>query len=411
MGQKVFFLVLVVSFLTFWNAHAFQDQTCGASVAESPEKKLAAYIEKVLPQISGCEDTRSPEAKEAAAKKLIASAPGNHETKKIFVTPTSRTGSSVKYEIPGEIKLSPNEAIYFSIPQDLSKRAVNFAVLGHRQDPGLDKNAEYDNEPGLSSVQLHSTSLPEGEAWRYWTGSASGKNGAKFAERRDSYNPELEGLYEWKLNGHAPVGGFGSSHDPLYTDLARIVSVGKDPVFISQLEVKVYPPKASEHQEAIFSKGTAFAEDGDESKIQFGGGQGHGGLFPGALTLRNYKNDTSVTLPEGWYLDKGDLVIPVRKGLVVTGVDISVGDSHPDGVRNKDGGTGTSGWSKLSMSMEKSDGSVDSYMNQENVPPQGVLYGAPSDCGYVTQSGDKIRIRAEKDNAYIMGIRIGYAKP
>jgi hypothetical protein len=88
---------------------------------------------------------------------------------------------------------------------------------------------------------------------------------------------------------------------------------------------------------------------------------------------------------------------------------VACGDTHPDGKHNSDGETGTQGWSKLSMGIQrKGSSSVDWFTQSQGVPPQGVIFGGPNIENYVAQPGDKLIIRAESDTTYVMGVRTWY---
>ena len=111
----------------------------------------------------------------------------------------------------------------------------------------------------------------------------------------------------------------------------------------------------------------------------------------------------------GWKLENGGLSIELTPGKKFTGVEVACGDTHPDGKHNSDGETGTQGWSKLSMGIQrKGSSSVDWFTQSQGVPPQGVIFGGPNIENYVAQPGDKLIIRAESDTTYVMGVRTWY---
>lgn len=327
----------------------------------------------------------------------------------LFTEPTSRTSTSVTYRFNRVVK--PGESIYLMVPAELRERPVNFIVLAHRQDSSLDTDAdktdEWDDTPGLSSVQVHALGLPEGEAWRYWGGSASGSQGAKFAEV--SYSPEIENLYEWTKLGHHGTDSGDFSKAPIFADALRLRSLGQDPVQVSEITLKVAPRAPDSTLEAVFCAGTVIGDPVTGAGRKYGGGQGFQGKFPGALELSGYGTGGAgaAALPAGWAFTNGRLEIALPPGKLVTSVEIAGGDSHPDEITNKDGGWGTKGWSKLSIGLAKAGGTTDWFMSSENVPPEGVLGGSPVDGNYVTQPGDKIIVRASSDTTYVMAARVG----
>lgn len=306
---------------------------------------------------------------------------------KYVIEPTTKTCSTVSYKIP-ELKMKPNESVYFHVPPEYRDRGVRFMVLGHRQDVNDGNSTEgWDNKPGLSSVQVHSKS-----GWSYWQGPASGKGGAKFAEVRPV--AEIENLYDWDVYGHTNIKTEVNSKTALTPDAMKVTSVGADEVLLSELTLKVRPPKETSKEEIIYSEGTAFTPDSPDKKYKLSGGQAFGGLFPNAKAIKG----------------RNQIVIPVKAGMKITSIDVACGDSHPDGVTNKDGGSGTPGWAKLSIGIMKPNGETKWLMNRENVPPEGMLMASPDDCDEKIEEGSQVVIKSDSDTTYVMGVHIGYTK-
>jgi hypothetical protein len=391
-----------------------------AAVAEAPKEgectpqmlqEALKYLEKVAFD-ELCVAQKLNVTDEKLVQKLAAGSK-DAKTVNIYVKPTSRTSSSITYELEPEVALQPGEALYFGVPPDIARRSVRFAVLGHRQDKAREKGfgatrAGWDDVPGITSVQFHS-STDQAHPWRYWMGDASGKFGGKFAEVRSAGQPEIENLYEFRLHGHGGIDGSGGTTDPLYADAIRLVSSGKDEVLISQITMKVAPPKADRYISQTFSPGTNLG-DAEGVGAKYGGGQGFQGKFPGALVLPSWSKgwwSEKPTLPPGWRVQGPKLYIPLPAGVNVTGLELAMGDSHSDGVRNKDGGWGSLGYAKVSARIHRSHGPADVLMNRENVPPEGVLVGTPQDGCYKTQPGDELEVETHLDTSYIMGLRIG----
>lgn len=366
---------------------------------------LNACVTGAIPQSPGASLMRT----------IVVAAPavdaaGQPTVKNTFNTHTSRTCNSVQYRIP-EQTLKPGEALEFAIPEDMRSRPVNFVVLGHRQDPSNGTHpthgSEWDSKPGLTSVQVYSNQFPS-DPWRYWGGSASGDQGAKFAEV--SHSPELENLYEWRKYGHSGTKTGSSTHAPLLPRKVRLVSTGQDPVVVSELTVKVEPVPASQFLEGIFAEGTKFPDPQTGTGTHFAGGQAAQGKFPRAVVLSpGYASTRKTELPSGWKLQGSELRIPLKASMKITQVEVAGGDSHEDGITNSDGGWGTKGWAKLSIGVRKTDGQVQWMMNRENVPPEGILMASPVECNQALQAGDEIVIRSDSDTTYLMGVRIGLA--
>ena len=219
-------------------------------------------------------------------------------------------------------------------------------------------------------------------------------------------------MFDWNSRGHLNADtGRGLSTTPLKSDEVRILSVGADPVFVHKLIVNVLGDTPTELKEGIFSKGTAFGDWVTGAGRKYGGGQLFKGTFPGALELGTGGGAGVARLPKGWTLNGSSLEIELVPGKVVTGVDIAVGDSHPDKIRNKDGGWGTPGWARASMAIKHADGKIEPFVHEQGVPPEGVLTGAPVVLNQMTKPGDKLIITGNNDTLYVMGVRIGLKPP
>lgn len=359
-----------------------------------------------------CVQQRLTATNESAAQSLAAAdrAAGRDVTA-VLTQPSERTSHSVTYRFP-ERELRPGQSLYFALPPDISGNPVRFVILGHRQDPqretGFDTTRRWDNVPGLSSVQFHQAGASGPGAWRYWRGQASGTQGAKFAEVRNEV--ELENLYDWEKYGHAAVGSGEGTTAPLRTDAIRVVSVGQDPVLVSEITVKVRPPSPDRFIEHAFSPNTRFGDPETLNGRQLGGGQGFEGTFPGALALGPRASSPRPELPAGWRIQNGNLHIPLPQGASLGGVEVATGDTRPDRVRNSDGGWGTQGFSRLSIETRR-PGGQDQLMRNENVPPEGVLFSSPPDTCRVIGQGEELVISASRDTSYLMGVRIWLNQP
>jgi hypothetical protein len=305
---------------------------------------------------------------------------------KYFLEPDKKTCSTISYKFP-DLKMKPNDSVYFHVPEEFRNRGVRFMVLGHRQEPGPENIPNtWDNNPGLSSVQIHSD-----KGWNYWSGPASGKQGAKFAEVRS--DAEIENLYDWDHYGHTNLSTKTNSTDVLLPDAMKVTSVGTDFVLLSELTLKVNPPKEVDKQETIYSPGTAFTPNNPEKKYVLSGGQNFKGKFPAAMALSG-----------------NEISIPLKAGLKITTIDVACGDSHPDGIQNSDGGWGTQGWAKLSIGIKNKSGSIKWLMNKENVPPEGVLMTSPESCDEKTEEGSEVIIKSDDDTTYVMGVHVGFGE-
>jgi hypothetical protein len=353
-------------------------------------------------------------------KKLAAADTGN--TVDLLSKPTSVTSTTVVYRMGGSEgrQLKPNDQIYLEIPPQFRGRPVYMAVFAHRQTQS-DKTStpedkggkKWDNTPGSTALHFHSTGAGD-EGWRYWNApwGSSGKQGGKYAELRSGGDPENETEFEFMKNGTTSVSGGGRSTKPLEIDALRLRSVGTDPTRVHSVLVTFMPPKPDTTQEVIFSPGTSMGDPYTAAGRSYGKDKGKG-TYPGALTLgwggAGGEGAVKLAAQPGWKLENGGLSIELTPGKKFTGVEVACGDTHPDGKHNSDGETGTQGWSKLSMGIQrKGSSSVDWFTQSQGVPPQGVIFGGPNIENYVAQPGDKLIIRAESDTTYVMGVRTWY---
>lgn len=353
-------------------------------------------------------------------KKLAAADTGN--TVDLLSKPTSVTSTTVVYRMGSSEgrQLKPNDQIYLEIPPQFRGRPVYMAVFAHRQTQS-DKTStpedkggkKWDNTPGSTALHFHSTGAGD-EGWRYWNApwGSSGKQGGKYAELRSGGDPENETEFEFMKNGTTSVSGGGRSTKPLEIDALRLRSVGTDPTRVHSVLVTFMPPKPDTTQEVIFSPGTSMGDPYTAAGRSYGKDKGKG-TYPGALTLgwggAGGEGAVKLAAQPGWKLENGGLSIELTPGKKFTGVEVACGDTHPDGKHNSDGETGTQGWSKLSMGIQrKGSSSVDWFTQSQGVPPQGVIFGGPNLENYVAQPGDKLIIRAESDTTYVMGVRTWY---
>lgn len=312
--------------------------------------------------------------------------------------PTQVTGSSIQYSF-SEVSTQPGDEVKFHIPQHLRSQKLTFVILGHHQNPSTHQGGtpgqKQDAVPGISAVLVHSTNLhnvSSADSWRYWNGMASGNMGGKFAEPR--YDLEIENLYEWNTIGSRGAQSNDLSYTPLLVDEVVVKNVGQDEVFVGQIVLKFMPNEINSTQEVIFSPGTEFAKEFG-GKAHLGGGQAYQGTFPNAHVLNG-----------------SQLEIPLESQGEIKGIEVALGDSHPDKISNSDGGWGTQGWGKVSVGLTNASGGTEWLTQGENVPPEGLALAFPSltSTASLPQVGRKLVIRGSSDTVYIMGVRISYKK-
>lgn len=311
-----------------------------------------------------------------------------------------QNATEVEYRLSPEQKLNPGECAYFSVPKELQDKPVFFVILGHRQDPSEDTGRtpgnKYDNNPGLTSLQVNEVSTSGEPRWRYWHGQASGNMGAKFAE--PGYSPEIEGLYEWYGHGHSDIKTDATSKDPLKTNAIRLCSVGKDPVRVSSLKLKVFPGFAKEYKEFNFGEGNKMGDSLTASGRDYG-------ELKGSIVL-GY-GDSSAKLPAGWKQEGSRVRIPLEKGKEIVSIEAAVSDTKaPTLGQHDDGDQTTSGWGRLSVYVQKKNGTRIPIVSSENVPPRGVITGSPEKREKLDE-GDELIVEGSSDKVYLLGFKLG----
>jgi hypothetical protein len=330
------------------------------------------------------------------------------------VTPTSalfRLGG------PDGLRLRPGEQVLLELPPDLASRPIYQAILEHRQveaeksAPLGGEKKRWDPTPGLTALHFHATAPSEAEGWRYWHApwGASGPQGAKYAELRGE-DWEAESHFDLAKHGTVHVDEGDLVHAPIVADALRLRGLGKDPTFVKQVLVTFAPPPPAHVDTHVFTPGTTFGD------LLTAEGQAFGkdyekGTFPGALTLFP-GSDGGVghaKLPKGAHYAAGVVRLPLEVGRTLSGVELAVGDTKPDGVLNSDGAIGSQGHSKLDVGVLRAGADAPEwFVEGHGVPPQGVIFIGPSR-SFVVAPGDQLVLSARVDPTYLMGYRLSYA--
>jgi len=338
------------------------------------------------------------------------------KTVDLISKPTRITSTTVEFRLSGSEGrlLKPGEQIYMEIPPQFRGRKLASALFAHRQqqsDKSSVKEGKWDNTPGTTALHFHSTTQGS-EGFRYWNApwGSSGGEGAKYAELRSGGDPEVEREFEFFKQGTTGVKGGGHSKAPLEIDALRLRSNGTDPTRVHLVQVTFMPDKPDHTNELIFSPGTNLGDPYTAAGRSYGKDTSKG-TYPGALPLGGWGGGSDATIKakldsKGWKMDGSQLSIPLEAGKKFTGVEVSCGDTHPDGKSNSDGEMGTQGYSRISMGIQRAGtNSVDWFTQGEGVPPQGVIFGGPNQENFVAKPGDKLIISASSDTTYVMGVR------
>jgi hypothetical protein len=404
-----------------------------------------------------------PPSQRAEIQKMVATLEAQGVNVVGIAVPTETGSSSATYTfgtLEKGVELKPgfgrsNEILCY-IPPEFRDRGVRSFECYHRQDAKTERNAgpgAHDPYPGMTCVNFRSM---DDDSWRallpMWGSHAptgEGKaRGAMFAEAYEEAppgsgkNPAESDYRTMDMRGwgstpmFTDIDGKQAASQKVRSDFIRISCPKNtsadgpfDPVMLHQLDVNFQPPPASKVEEMMFTSGAQFAPWGSAPCfVKYGGGQETDGTFPGSLELR--PNGTggagAAKLPAGAKMrPDGSLEIDLSQyaGKVLAGIEVMAGDSKPDRVRNHDGGMGTSGWSVMDMRLENG-ASVDQLVHEANVPPNGVITGAPSVANQVITPGTKLVISAKSlgepateldpkiySVCYVPGLRLGFSEP
>jgi hypothetical protein len=364
-------------------------QAFGATTSDSPICEVGDYV-NVSATIT---NTTKPFLDLFPTKKkridTYADQDKDYKVAGIKYTSTQTTPTSIKYSFRNQ-RIVPGECLYLEIPKHLRDKPVLFVNLGHTQssadNTGYNSSTKWDDNPGLTSVQLNKSNSDGKSQWRYWNGPSSGAYGAKYAEPT---HMELEGLYEWYKYGHKDIKTNTNSREPLYTDGARVCSTGKDPITLGSLVVKMAPSRSKEYKEYNISASNTMGDPLTAKNRSYGSRSD--AVFLGNHTSKKINNDIE--------LKNGRLEVKLKVGAVLNSFEASVGDRKANG---------DSGGSRLITYIQKPDGSKISIIKKENIPPAGVLVGSPEKVNYKVQKGDKLIIESYWDEAFVMGLRVGY---
>lgn len=309
------------------------------------------------------------------------------------------------------LQLKPGECFAFEFPEGFRHREIIQVVLKHRKDPvyaadpenldAFDQNAAYILCEARSSLN------------RLWYKWADRSSVAKFSEVRSADNAENETL-------HNCLRTFGA----IKPDRFRLTNVGTgDPAMaianVHELEIMFLPASSGDIIiEQIFTPETAFSDLANNKPVPLiGGGPRLGGKFPGAVLLgknRDKRAQQLLLLPEQhrfelntWQSANGNLHIDLPANCCVELVELALGDLDITGLEyNKDGYFGRSGQAQTSISIETAAGKALPLINNYNVGMAGIITcGGPAD-DYITRKGDRLLIKVDNDEAFLMGYRI-----
>jgi len=305
-------------------------------------------------------------------------------------------------------ELKPGHRVYFSIPEEFKYRIVRDVILKHRKAEQYRVDIEkdgYDPYGAYNRVEFHNVDDNE---WRGWN-DPRGLKTDKFAEMRSASNPEVEILHDWV----ATIG-------EIKTDMARITNVGKHEKYsvvnLHGFEIVFFPEdiEDAEQKGYIYCEGTEFIDIKNKKLLpKYGGGSHTDGKYVGAIAL-NQRSPALYELGDdvGESVERRDdaIEINLESGKSLLQVEISIGDTeHLSYINQKTGKNKRLGYAKLWMGIRRAaTGRVEWFSENLNIPPQGVLVGAPKRENLDIYEGDKLVIESRDDTAYLMGWRVTY---
>ncbi|KKS44457.1 MAG: hypothetical protein UV48_C0001G0029 [Candidatus Azambacteria bacterium GW2011_GWA2_42_9] len=320
--------------------------------------------------------------------------------------------TTINYELNeyGGRELRSERRIGFIIPKEFHNRLVRDVILKHRKDNKYAENIgpdRHDPHGAYSLVELHDWA---DKKWVGWV-DPKGHSPIKFAEPRSANDPENEVLHDWI----ATVG-------KIQSDAVRVTNVGNDRAYsVSQihgLEIVFFPELENvSYKQRIYSSGTHFIDlENNNLSPAYGGGSHTEGIYQGAIAL----NQRGVALyelrknpgPEA-ILEQKCLRIKLEAGQSLVQVEIAIGDSeHLERINTKTNRKIRFGYAKLWVGIKKKNSDkINWFVKNANIPPQGVISGAPKLNESHIEDGDELIIEGRDDATYIMGWRLAYKNP
>lgn len=328
----------------------------------------------------------------------------------VFDNPEITSYIRINYSFPeyeGK-ELKPGHRLLFIIPEEFRSRIIRDVILRHRKDSkyAVDINPADRHDPhgAYSRVELHDDRADTWVSWR----DPRGYDSDKFAEPRSAHNPEEEVLHDWIATA-----------GPIQADSIRVTNVGNHPEFstsqIHGLEVVFYPEfKAVNFREIIYTLGTKFIDlEKGELLPSYGGGSFNEGRYLGAIPLNQVRSSLyelgEDPGPEA-KIEDGKLIIKLDSGKKLLQVEVAIGDTeHLNYINPKTNRHMRLGYAKLKMGIKRAKTqNIEWFVNNVNVPPQGVIAGGPHLEKQNIEPGDELILESQADTSYIMGWRLTY---
>ena len=327
----------------------------------------------------------------------------------VFENPKILSDTRVNYSFP-ELEgreLKPGHNIKFVVPNEFKNRIVRDVILRHRKDPkysvdiGLNR---HDPNGAYSRVELFDYKNNKWVGWK----DPKGYSSDKFAESRSSSDPEEEVLHDWL----ATVG-------PIEISNIRVTNVGMNKEYsVSQihgLEVVFFPEiEDVVCQEKIYCSGTEFIDIKNNKLLpDYGGGSTTEGIYKGAIALNQSKPalyELGKDPGPNAKVENGKMFIHLNSGQKLIQVEVAIGDTeHLDYINPKTNRKTRLGYAKLRVGIKRAkSGNIEWFIENANIPPQGVIAGGPHLENSMIEVGDELVLESQKDTSYLMGWKLSY---
>ena len=328
----------------------------------------------------------------------------------ILTNPEILSYTTVRFDLPEHDgrELRPGQRLAFVVPEQFQGRLVRDVILRHRKGEKYKKDIGPDgHDPygAYSRVELYDT---KSDDWKQWS-DPKGYTPDKFAEPRSAGDPENEVLHDWI----ATVG-------PVAPDSIRVTNVGQSADYsVSQIhgvEIVFFPELEgnTSSQERVYCQGTQFADLPNHQYLpKYGGGSHTEGIYIGAMALNQRGKalyELGTDAGEGVEKEPTRLRIKLEPGKSLGQVEVAVGDTeHLVNVSPKTHRHTRLGYSKLWVGVKRAESQkVEWFIENANIPPQGIIAGAPHLEKSAVEEGDELIIEARDDTAFVMGYKVTY---
>lgn len=332
----------------------------------------------------------------------------------IITDPEILSYTNIKFDLPESEgkELIPGKRLVFVVPDQFKERIIRDVILRHRKGEKyrIDISTDgYDPHGAYSKVEIFNTETGHWDGWA----DPKGYNPIKFAEPRPASDPENEVLHDWvamvgKIKPEAIRVTNTGAHETYSTSQIHGIEV----VFFTEIDSKNIT-----ETEKIYCEGTEFIDLKEEKLLpRYGGGSHTEGVYEGAMAL-NHSGSALYELGTdpgpGVEKDSNQLRIKLTPGEELIQVEVAVGDTEKlSHISPKTKRHTRLGYAKLWVGIKRGEtGLTEWFIQNANIPPQGVISGAPHLEANLIKEGDELVIESRQDAAYVMGWKVATKKP